>query len=420
MLSEIKENDIILIQEPYINKNGYIPDVPKSHKQLMVTKNSKEIRRSAILIPIEMAKCTMMLNGLSNKDITTLICEINKNTKIIITSIYMDKEEDIPIQMLEKISSFAKDKKAALIMGSDTNAHSKIWGCTNKQDNKCSRSPKLIEFITKYNLFIENKPELNIPTFDSPVGRSSIDLTITNEKANKLVTNWDIKMNNVSDHNTIVFELNMGNITAHNYRSIKNCDWEVFNKELNTFIKESDKVLYPLTKNTAIDHKMENITDILVKCYEKACPIKIMKYKTKIPWWNSDLTILKNKAKKRRRKAIKSRASEDWSKFKESDQAYNKEIKKAKNQSWKEFCSETVKLKDLAKIPKTSNKSEEQLNCLEKPDGSLTTQADETLLVLADTLFPDTEEDEISFEKEEDASATDKRIKDILNEKKSR
>ena len=22
-------------------------------------------------------------------------------------------------------------------MGSDTNAHSKIWGCTNKQDNKC-------------------------------------------------------------------------------------------------------------------------------------------------------------------------------------------------------------------------------------------------------------------------------------------
>ena len=296
----------------------------------------------------------------------------------------------------------------------------KIWGCTNKQDNKCSRSPKLIEFITKYNLFIENNPELNIPTFDSPVGRSSIDLTITNEKANKLVTNWDIKMNNVSDHNTIVFELNMGNITAHNYRSIKNCDWEVFNKELNTFIKESDKVLYPLTKNTAIDHKMENITDILVKCYEKACPIKIMKYKTKIPWWNSDLTILKNKAKKRRRKAIKSRASEDWSKFKESDQAYNKEIKKAKNQSWKEFCSETVKLKDLAKIPKTSNKSEEQLNCLEKPDGSLTTQADETLLVLADTLFPDTEEDEISFEKKEDASATDKRIKDILNEKKSR
>ena len=66
----------------------------------------------------------------------------------------------------------------------------------------------MIEYITKNNLFIENKPEINIPTFDSPVGRSSIDLTITNEKANKLIKNWDIKLNNVSNHNTIIFGKN--------------------------------------------------------------------------------------------------------------------------------------------------------------------------------------------------------------------
>ena len=50
MLSGLKNNDIILMQDPYINKNGYIPDVPKSHKQQMVTNNRNEIRRSAILI----------------------------------------------------------------------------------------------------------------------------------------------------------------------------------------------------------------------------------------------------------------------------------------------------------------------------------------------------------------------------------
>ena len=101
----------------------------------------------------------------------------------------MDKEEDIHREMLEKISSFPKEKKLALIIGSDTNSHLvKFGGCSNKQDNKCKRSPKLIEYITKNNLFIENKPEINIPTFDSPVGRSSIDLTITNEKANKVQT----------------------------------------------------------------------------------------------------------------------------------------------------------------------------------------------------------------------------------------
>ena len=84
MLSELKNNDIILIQEPYINKNGYIPDIPKSHKQLMVTNNRNETRRAAIIIPTEMSKCTVMLNGLSNKDIITIKCEINKDFKVII------------------------------------------------------------------------------------------------------------------------------------------------------------------------------------------------------------------------------------------------------------------------------------------------------------------------------------------------
>ena len=419
MLSELKNNDIILIQEPYINKNGYIPDVPKSHKQLMVTNNRNEIRRSAILIPTEMSKCTVMLNGLSNKDIVTLKCEINNDIKVIITSIYMDKEEEVPIEMLEKISSFAKEKKLALIIGSDTNSHSKIWGCSNNQDKKCKRSPKLIDFITKNNLFIENKPEINIPTFDSPVGRSSIDLTITNEKANKLIKNWDIKLNNVSDHNTIIFDMNMGNLTTHTYRSIQDCNWEIFTTELQKHLEDYDKLAYPITKTTVIDHKMTNITKILTRCYEKACPEKERKYKTKIPWWNKELTNIKNKTKKLRRKATKSRSKEDWAKYKDSDQEYNKQIKSAKKQSWKDYCSETVKLKDLAKIPKTNKKSEEQLNCLERTDGSLTTSAEETLLVLADTLFPvDQVNEELTDEEEEDKSITNKRISDILNENK--
>ena len=82
----MKNNDIILIQEPYINKNGYyiLPDIPKFHKQLMVTNNRNETRRAAIIITTEMSKCTVMLNGLSNKDIITIKCEINKDINVII------------------------------------------------------------------------------------------------------------------------------------------------------------------------------------------------------------------------------------------------------------------------------------------------------------------------------------------------
>ena len=56
MASDLKPNDIIIIQEPYISKKGSIPSVPKSHKQFLnpFHKNSK--RRSAILIPTELDK----------------------------------------------------------------------------------------------------------------------------------------------------------------------------------------------------------------------------------------------------------------------------------------------------------------------------------------------------------------------------
>ena len=50
----------------------------------MVTNNRNETRRAAIIITTEMSKCTVMLNGLSNKDITTIKCEINKDIKVII------------------------------------------------------------------------------------------------------------------------------------------------------------------------------------------------------------------------------------------------------------------------------------------------------------------------------------------------
>ena len=76
----------------------------------------------------------------------------------------------------------------ALLIGTDSNAHSTVWGCSNKQDSACKRGPKILEFLNNNDLFIENDTNCDTPTFDSPVGRSNIDLTITNKQANKLLS----------------------------------------------------------------------------------------------------------------------------------------------------------------------------------------------------------------------------------------
>ena len=79
----------------------------------MVTQKAKGVIRSAILVPNELERKTILLNGLSNDDITTIQCEIDKNHKIIFSSIYMDKEKDIPIEILNKITNHAKIKNIA-------------------------------------------------------------------------------------------------------------------------------------------------------------------------------------------------------------------------------------------------------------------------------------------------------------------
>jgi len=86
--------------------------------------NASSIRRPAIIIPTELDKKTILLNSLSNEDITTIQCEINKKNKIILSSIYMDREKEIPIKLLNKIVAHAKEKNFPLVIGTDSNAHS--------------------------------------------------------------------------------------------------------------------------------------------------------------------------------------------------------------------------------------------------------------------------------------------------------
>ena len=59
-----------------------------------------------------------------------------------------------------------------LLIGMDSNAHSKVWGF--RED---SRGEMILEFVAKHNLYIENVGKEM--TFSSPLGSSVIDLTIS-------------------------------------------------------------------------------------------------------------------------------------------------------------------------------------------------------------------------------------------------
>ena len=85
----------------------------------------------------------------------------------------------------------------------------------------------------------------------------SSDLTITNDKANKLIIikNWDIKLNNVSDHNTIIFGKNIRETSEHFLGK-----WQAYiNTRIQCFGKDNITIREIIEKN-----KLQDIIEYII------------------------------------------------------------------------------------------------------------------------------------------------------------
>ena len=137
-----------------------IGNVPKSHQQ--VVPFAQDRPRVAALLPKDLGRKTTVLSGLSSSDNITLMCSINKDLSIVLTSIYMDITKDIPSDLITRIASYAEREKLA----SDSNAHYTSWGHTST--NRRGRS--LLQSISSNNLAICNTGKT--PTFVGKIGHS--------------------------------------------------------------------------------------------------------------------------------------------------------------------------------------------------------------------------------------------------------
>ena len=101
---------------------------------------------------------------------------------------------------MEDAIAFAKEKKFSVILGMDSNSHSELYGySTNK------RGEDLEDFIFSNNLRVENTGK--IPTFESHIGKTIIDVTLTYDLP-LLMLGWKVDREyNGSDHNTITASL---------------------------------------------------------------------------------------------------------------------------------------------------------------------------------------------------------------------
>ena len=387
-IKELKPHEIMFAQEPYAIKNK-ICYVPKTHKAFSPFSKERKIR-TAIIMPIELAKKSYVLTPFTNRDIISVKSNTHTKKGIMWCSFYMaldNNNQEIDQEALDKFSKlveYTNSKHIPLIMGADSNGHHTLW-------NSYKTTPRgriICELINKHNLNVENKG--NLPTFTNTRGfRSVIDITVTNKNANKIIKSWEVDKNtSLSDHKMITIKLDIGNHTTSYKRSTDNIKWDEYREEIKKALeKQPFRFKEGAMPQERIDKDTKFINKLLTEVFNEMCPLIKITHKSKVPW-NKEVDSLKKKVLKQKSTTIDCTTEENRNNLKDKEKDYRRELQRIGRQGWKDFCSTAKSKSKIAKFPKQRNNEWERLNCLKLPNGEYTKTSEETLKYLADTHYP--------------------------------
>lgn len=419
--------DIACIQEPY-TLNNKPAGLPKSLK-VYVCGNGR--KRSAIIINNAQIDATL-ITQLSSED--CVVVEVTTGAiKFCAVSMYFDCRRDIEVDIreLEKIIDYAKGN--GLLIAMDSNSRSRMWHDTVTNQ----RGQNLEEFFICNNLYVMNE-STDAATFQSSRGSSRVDLTITNNKLLRYFSEWQCgEEESCSDHNIIKFRIESSNIgecktsylgvryitKQENYKkfqtSLANNFISTFNCSNQLEVTKLDKELREKTKQ----YNAEALIQDCFSCITAACntAFRISRSKKQItgrtvPWWSTELQILRKKTNALRRRYQRTRNNEDLrserkTQYMEGKRLYQSRIEEEKFKSWQKHCSSIEGNNPWDTIYKIASGKARTMTCLstlQTSDGTFTDNAESTISHMLDAFAP--KDEEIND------SASHKRIRELTTE----
>ena len=379
-ISSLRNMFLYFIQEPRVRKHRII-GLPKD-AQIMYKRVQGTIPRTAVVGSKDL---NLWLDPrFSTPDLTTCVWLTGnkREQRFYVASLYLDiNNTSVVFKELEELVSYCNQNNLPLLIALDSNAHSTIWGLETNP-----RGERLEEFIAANNLRVENKGKK--PTFVARGSETHIDLTLTLNMDN--VQDWEVEdVDMSSDHCRIKFNFISGTKrVAFRMRNLKDADWEKFTKKLDSF---SDRVI-PIWTAQTIELEMKAFMAHIEESLEYACKAKWVKPKHKRPhYWDENVT--KSRAETRKaynayKRAHDNDKAQTWEKYVDSRKKFKKELKKAKQASWKNFVNEVQDMKSMAKFNKAlQNECNETIGLLQVGDTPADNPKD-SLKVLIDTHFP--------------------------------
>lgn len=171
-----KQNLIVLIQEPWINKN-FVEGIDENKYNLYYNRNGTRPR--ACIVTTKELKAEF-LPQFNSDDNTTILININNNNtseEIIFSSVYMDynRNDSIPEQIVRETIEYSASSGIPIVIGADCNAHHTLWGSSNINE----RGTKLAEYLATTCLDVCNIG--TIPTFVTRSRREVLDITLATQ-----------------------------------------------------------------------------------------------------------------------------------------------------------------------------------------------------------------------------------------------
>jgi Endonuclease-reverse transcriptase len=384
--------DIALIQEPYIYNDKvrgfdsggnivYFPNEEKPRTCIYINKNLKYVPLPEFCSGDETTIKLMLQEDAGNE------------TEVIICSAYFpfDSTSPPPSEIILNLVNFCKLNNKQLILGCDANAHHTAWSSSNTNQ----RGLDICDFILRNNLKILNKNDE--PTFINSLRCEVLDITICTPFIEHKVSNWHVSDEiTLSDHRCIAFCIKSLKPSKIFFRNAKKTDWNEYRSLIAEDLHKSDKSLKNL--NLSYIGNVEEYANFLHKtitlAYEKSCPLKSNKSNRQCEWFSNHLATLRKKIRKlwnKSKKKIKMGLLKDPAVilYRSSLTEYNKQINRAKVESWRRKCNEIESIEECSRLQKLLSKQKhENIGPFKKPDNSYSQNITENLEILLKTHFP--------------------------------
>ena len=394
----LNPNKILALQEPYTGKTDsthtkYLP------RTAVAFETEKSKPKACIIMHKSMAKTACKLGRLTNDEIVSVKYRYGKNNTIIITSAYLSSPNNNPNirkdtkDLLNETAKYVDAHNFAWIILTDSNGRHTEWG--DKIINK--RGVEIYNFIQENVLEIENIT--TDPTFENTRnGKSNIDITITNIKANNLTKSWRLKKTALSDHHRLHTHINLGNISEEKVKLYKNMDKTKYEQILKTEFDKIDTTPPTIVTQKYMDRKYKEIMNAFKKASDEATPTTIIVNNKTTPW-SPKATEIKQKIKKA--KKIKDKGHETRTEIRRLKSELNDEITHNAKKKFQETLSQIKTTKELARKMKNATKKKIDIAKLQHNDNPPTSDPDEMLKILANHHFQDDQTSRKSPHKQE-------------------